>query len=858
MLKSTGYTLFESGPVRPLALTPDGSTLLVANAPDNRLDIYDVSTATPQIKSSIPVGLEPVAVALSGSGQAWVVNHLSDSVSIVDLNAQPARVTQTLWVGDEPRDIVFAGSDRERAFVTTAHRGQNAPYDPQLLQPSIGRADVWVFDATSPGAGAGAPLTIVSLFGDTPRPLAVTPDKRTVYAGIFNSGNRTTVLANDVRNGGLDKPGPTTSVDGVEQPVTGLIVKYNGSAWMDSGDPVTGDAPKDWSDRVRFSLPDYDVFAIDATLALPSVTARIPGVGTTLFAMAVRPTTGELFVATQEARNEHRFEGTGTRGSKVNGHFVESRVAIIEPDQSVRQRHLNKHITSYDAALGTQAERDLSLAIPSSIVLSSDGSKAYIAAYGSQAVGVFDAAKLADDSFERSASDMVALTAGGASGLVLDETRSRLYVLTRFDNGISMIDTATRSEVAHARLFNPESESITTGRPVLYDAHLSSSRGDSACAGCHVFGDMDQLAWDLGNPDGSVAVSPNTYTSVTNVAQRRPTFHPLKGPMTTQSLRGLKDQGPMHWRGDRTGQSHDEDETINEQAFQDFNVAFVDLLGRDAQIDEAQMDAFTRFTLQITYPPNPIRHLDNSLTTEQSAGREFFFNTPVDAGNTCNACHVLDPEAAFFGSSTLQSAEGPTIDEDFKIPHLRNQYQKVGMFGSTEAPGAVAPNMGDQVRGFGFSNDGSADTAETFLGNIVFRFPDDESRREVVSFVYAFDSDLAPIVGQQATYQPNAPTAIRDRINLLVSRAMVITPRRECDLIAKVVINNQARGYVMADDGRFLPDSIRLDPVSLDALLTQIDKGADNRATFTCTPPGSGARIGVDHNANGVLDADES
>jgi len=28
-------------------------------------------------------------------------------------------------------------------------------------------------------------------------------------------------------------------------------------------------------------------------------------------------------------------------------------------------------------------------------------------------------------------------------------------------------------------------------------------------------------------------------------------FHPMKGPMTTQTLRGLVNSGAMHWRGDR-------------------------------------------------------------------------------------------------------------------------------------------------------------------------------------------------------------------------------------------------------------------------------------------------------------------
>ena len=48
-----------------------------------------------------------------------------------------------------------------RAFITTAHRGQNiGPVDPQLTTPGVGRADVWVFDATNLGATlGGTPLT---------------------------------------------------------------------------------------------------------------------------------------------------------------------------------------------------------------------------------------------------------------------------------------------------------------------------------------------------------------------------------------------------------------------------------------------------------------------------------------------------------------------------------------------------------------------------------------------------------------------------------------------------------------------------------------------------------------------------
>ena len=36
------YTLFESGQVRPLAMSPDGSRLFALNTPDNRLEVFNI------------------------------------------------------------------------------------------------------------------------------------------------------------------------------------------------------------------------------------------------------------------------------------------------------------------------------------------------------------------------------------------------------------------------------------------------------------------------------------------------------------------------------------------------------------------------------------------------------------------------------------------------------------------------------------------------------------------------------------------------------------------------------------------------------------------------------------------------
>src|SRR3954462_3002324 len=80
------FTLFESGQVRPLALSPSGKLLLAVNTPDNRLEVFHVGSSGLSHRASVPVGLEPVAVAAVSDDEVWVVNHLSDSVSVVRLS----------------------------------------------------------------------------------------------------------------------------------------------------------------------------------------------------------------------------------------------------------------------------------------------------------------------------------------------------------------------------------------------------------------------------------------------------------------------------------------------------------------------------------------------------------------------------------------------------------------------------------------------------------------------------------------------------------------------------------------------------------------------------------------------------
>ena len=103
------FVAFESGPVRPIAMSPDGTRLFVANTPNNTLDIFNITAGGLVLFARVPVGLEPVAVAVRNDSEVWTVNHLSDSGSVVGLCGTPG-VTRTLLVGDEPGGSVFAGA----------------------------------------------------------------------------------------------------------------------------------------------------------------------------------------------------------------------------------------------------------------------------------------------------------------------------------------------------------------------------------------------------------------------------------------------------------------------------------------------------------------------------------------------------------------------------------------------------------------------------------------------------------------------------------------------------------------------------------------------------------------------------
>jgi len=533
---------------------------------------------------------------------------------------------------------------------------------------------------------------------------------------------------------------------------------------------------------------------------------------------------------------------------------------------------------------------------------------------------------------------------GGPVGLVLNESRKQLLVYTRFDNALVVINPQTGVEQMRLPMENPEPAKFKAGRPVLYDANAFSSNGESACASCHIFADSDQLSWNLGNPDASNSNNPQPFPTakfsslgcdfvgpddescqflkVLNGDGKLLSIAAMKGPMFTQTLRGMSTHGHMHWRGDRANGyfGNDTEQTLNERtSFKNFIVAFEGLLGMDinlpnsvsAQSKSAQvleleknLDEFADFMLAVQLPPNPIRPLNNQLSESAQVGKDFFTghrrsdglaldsekNGPLQDGVNCEGCHGLDPIKGFFGTRG-EVAHGGEI-QILKVPQLRNLYTRVGMFGLADRngflPSDTKAHQGDQVRGFGFLHDGATDLLLNFLKGGVFDngdqpcldgatvvhgcefnqgfvgIPNNTVRQGLVDFMMEFDSDLAPVVGQQMTLNKNSDQQKLERVALFESRAQSKFSSKilggkvnECDLIAQGVLNGEPHSYLFIPTNNHYisdkQDAQALSPTVLKSFLVN-DQDA---LTFTCVVPGMGLQMAIDKDLNGIYNSDE-
>lgn len=883
----SSFVNWETPHVHPLELTPDGARLLAVNTPDNRLEVFDLRGVGVLRAFDVPVGLDPVSVRARTSGEAWIVNHLSDSISIVDLGTQS--VVRTLATDDEPADVVFTSSPA-RAFVSCSQANT-----------------VLVFDLTNLTA---APQRI-AIVGEDPRSLAVSSDGTVVFAAVFESGNRSTVLGGGIALGAgvlafppnvvSDPSGPyagqnppPNSGPNFVPPLNGaagtpprvsLIVKKNAAGrWMD-------DNGGDWTDFVSgpnaalsgrpvgWDLADHDLAVIDASSLSVSYASGLMNV---CMALSVSPSSGEVFVVGTDGLNETRFEPV------LDGKFLRVQLARVNPASLATPTvlDLNSHL-NYATATLPQSERNKSLGDPRGVAWRADGLRGFVTGLGSNNVVVIDSAG------QRAGLAPTIEVGEGPTGVVVDDARRRVYVLSKFESAICVVDLDAEYEIARIPFHDPSTAAIKLGRKHLYDTHKNSGLGHVACASCHVDARMDRLAWDLGDPSGSpkALAGQNLGGNIPGLNTGFAPWHPMKGPMTTQTLQDIVGHEPHHWRGDRFG-------------LEEFAGAFTGLQGDDATLSPAEMQQFEDFLATIGYPPNPHRNFDNTLPTSlplpghYTTGRFAPAGQPLpngdavaaltvyrpptllDAGTiACATCHTMPTGAGadfrVIGGSLQPFPPGPmgerhrmlvsvdgTTNVTIKIPQLRNMYEKTG-FNLTQPLNTA---------GFGYLHDGSVDSLERFIAEPAFNVTSDQMIANLTAFMLAFSGSDLPqgstnplageppggtskdahaAVGKQRTLGGPATGADQAWINQVIGFANA----NKVGLVVKGRQAGLARGYAWVPASSTFQSDRAGNTVSSSTLWNLAATGAE--LTYTVVPRGSETRIGVDRDLDGALDRDE-
>jgi hypothetical protein len=590
-------------------------------------------------------------------------------------------------------------------------------------------------------------------------------------------------------------------------------------------------------------LLDRDIVAIDP--AGPSVLAAVTtGVGATLLDIERNPATGALWVAATEARNRLRFEPA------LQGAALENRVVIATPGGAVQQTLvLAPPFTTREHA--QPAVLAFLQGPAASAAGASGGTLAFVACLGSASVLAVDATSTAL---------LAEIDTGEIPiGLAADAARGLLWVYTRGDGSLRAYAVAQGfSPVgpAHPLAYDPEPLAVSSGRTHLYDARASTGHGTGnfSCASCHVFGHIDQLAWDLGDPGGSlgyyypdVLAGPLGFTGEIASVPSTAALNPLKGPMVTQSLRGLMDPDtvdalPLHWRGDR-------------RTFHMFRGAFRNLLGGTG-VSKADTQAFATFLRTMRFAPNPRQPRDRQYTGLEAQGRDLYGMNPnvpgkefvTGSGILCINCHVGDfTENDYFTGSHLGINKG-SFTQVFNAAQMRLVF---------EADYKL-------VSGFGALHDGAVDGARGFMdfkaptsGLPVFPAYSTPEKDAIASFLKAWDSGLSPLVGAQWTLRTDTLSQADAVLDLYEAQAR--PPAGHVDLIVK--------GF-RYEAGTLLPRGAhyRFDPGTATwrylfdsggfGSRAQLKTLAQNGATFTftCVPPGTGERLGLDRDEDGSWD----
>jgi DNA-binding beta-propeller fold protein YncE len=126
----------KSGPSH-VAITPDGKTALVTRDGDNKISVLSIDgNKVEHTKRDISAGLRPYGLVIHPNGKVAVVANIgtgsgdADTVSVIDIEAKPARVVHTVTVGQTPEGIALSpdGAFLAVGLANGSNKAKNNPF----------------------------------------------------------------------------------------------------------------------------------------------------------------------------------------------------------------------------------------------------------------------------------------------------------------------------------------------------------------------------------------------------------------------------------------------------------------------------------------------------------------------------------------------------------------------------------------------------------------------------------------------------------------------------------------------------------------------------------------------------------
>lgn len=619
--EKVGHPTFASPHASPLAIT--ASTVFVVNTPADTVDVIDA--AQRQVVARVPVGIDPVSVAVRPDGQeVWVSNHVSDSVSVIDANpSSPTYLNVIDTVQDidprtqatrfdEPVGIAFASN--QKAYVALSSENKIAVVDVPSRKVT----------------------NTLNITAQDPRAILVRDGR--LFVVPFESNNQTQLS------------GGTGEIDGE-------LVTFNAHEHSIANNNVLSLGHV--VDIVKHpEVPDRDLYVFDTQT--DQLIETVDTLGTLLYGLTV-DSTGRVFIAQTDARNDVN----GRSGTKKHGlEELENRAFLNRITSVKRQDDSDGSRADSEGSIDSEPAGveffDLeplppqhpapgkALATPFAIEVTPDDSTLIATAAGSDRLFTVDT----------SSGQVVGRVAVGSvpRGIALESAAGddSLYawVLNAVANSVSIVDVTDPAQptvAATIELEDPTHPVVKRGR-IAFNTAAASTTGTFSCASCHPDGHTDQLLWVLKTP---IVTGGNQIM-----------------PRSTMPIRGLRDTAPFHWDGipgdpyggNNSANVHGSDppnSSLDNPASStrhliDGGLASTMKLqsdtavndeGKPGELTAAERDDMAQFLLSVPYPPAQRRAYTNVVS--ETAGRGFqLFHIDGDLDgkprpNVCGNCHRM-------------------------------------------------------------------------------------------------------------------------------------------------------------------------------------------------------------------------